>query len=72
MKIIMRCEPEEAQELAGLIVREIPTFKRSCRGLGWGWHYSISNGRTFFLRQLKDGISATPCSTGDEAQQGEG
>lgn len=69
MKIIMHCEPEEAPALAALIVREIDTFKRSCRGVGWGWHFNL-NGRTFFLRQIKDGISASPCSP-KEATDGE-
>jgi hypothetical protein len=59
MKIIMNCEPEEAEALAALIVREIPTFKHG-RGPGWGWQYTLSKGRCFFLRALKDGISATP------------
>lgn len=61
MRIIMTCEPEEAEALAKLIVGEISTFERNGRGLGWGWHYALPNGRTFFLRQIKNGISATPC-----------
>lgn len=67
MKIIMHCEPNEAAELAALIVREIPTFQRSCRGIGWGWHYLVG-GRTFFVRQIKNGISASPCRPKEPSQ----
>jgi len=59
MKIIMTCEPDEAPDLLALIVRHLPDFETS-RGPGWGWVHNLPSGKAFFLRSLKDGISATP------------
>ncbi|WP_303758397.1 hypothetical protein [Sphingobium yanoikuyae] len=68
-KFIMNCAPSEAEELAALMVREIPTFQRSCRGPGWGWSYALRSGRTFFIRQTKSGLSAVPHDPAPEKDQ---
>lgn len=60
MKIIMHCEPDEAEALAKLIVQTVPMLEQQTKRLGWGWHYCLPNGREFFLRQVKEGISASP------------
>jgi hypothetical protein len=59
MKIIINCEPDEPEEVLRLILSHWSDFEHS-RGPGWGWVHRIPNGREFFLRSLKDGVSATP------------
>ncbi len=56
----MTCEPNEAEAVLKLIISAQPIFARHPERLGWGWHFSVPNGRAFFIRSIKGGLSASP------------
>lgn len=58
MKIIFNGDPDDAVEVVELVLRERKSFFRDWSKIGWGWCYGIGNGRTYFLRRIKDGVSA--------------
>lgn len=60
MRIIMTCEPEEMEAVLRLIMESMPRFARHPERPGWGWHFCVPNGRTFFIRSIKGGLSASP------------
>jgi len=60
MRLILTCEPDEAEALLKLVMDIRPTFARHPERIGWGWHFRIPNGRTFFIRAIKGGLSASP------------
>ncbi|SCW57231.1 hypothetical protein SAMN02927924_01451 [Sphingobium faniae] len=60
MKIIMHCDLEEAQDLLKVMLDSREQFARHPERIGWGWHFSVPNRRSFFIRQIKGGLSASP------------
>ena len=64
MKVILHCEAEDIQHVAALVQASIPTFVRHAERIGWGWNFRADNGKSYFVRRLKDGFSATPTDAG--------
>lgn len=63
MKFIVDADPDDASAVLAKMIEEIPTFAQS-RGPGWGWSYRI-NGKDYFIRQTKTGLSASRQETGE-------
>jgi hypothetical protein len=59
MRLIIDAEPEDAESVVRLMVSSREMFERS-RGPGWGWNLRADNGKTYFVRQTKTGLSAKP------------
>jgi hypothetical protein len=65
MKIIVNAQPDEMEEVVRLIMKNRDSFARQPERLGWGWHFhSNALGRSFFIRQIKGGLSASPSKGG--------
>ncbi len=59
LNVIFRGDPADLEDAIALVRRELPAFDRGPERLGWGWHHRVPSGRTYFLRQIKGGVSAT-------------
>ena len=60
MKIIITADPEDIPAVAALILEKRHLFERHPSRPGWGWSFNIPNGKSFFLAEIKGGISARP------------
>lgn len=61
MKIILHCDIEDAAHVAALVQKVTPQFDRHPKRVGWGWVFRCAEtDKSYFIRQLKDGFSATP------------
>lgn len=60
MKIIINAEPDEFPYVLELIEEARPRFERQPSRPGWGWVFSKPGKRGFFIREIKDGLSASP------------
>ena len=57
-KFIIHGPIEELPYVVDLLNEAVPMFQRSSRGIGWGWNLSSHRGPTYFVRQIKGGLSA--------------
>jgi hypothetical protein len=60
VKIIINAEPDEMADVLVLVMKSRETFARHPERIGWGWAFSTKGGRSFFVRQIKGGLSASP------------
>ncbi|MGK2908791.1 MAG: hypothetical protein ACSLE1_03180 [Sphingobium sp.] len=58
MKIIITCDDGQEEYALRLINSNVEMFNRHGNKIGWGWHFHERDKPTFFLRQIKGGISA--------------
>lgn len=60
MKLIINAEQDELPYVLELLKEAIPQFERHPSRPGWGWMFSRSGKREFFIRQIKGGLSVNP------------
>ncbi len=64
MKIIVNAEPEDMEAVVRMVMKARADFDRHPERIGWGWHFSYPGGATYFVRQIKGGLSASPAEKG--------
>lgn len=60
MRYIINAEIDDAPAVLAMMQEQAHNFDRRSERLGWGWTWSIPNGKRFFVRQIKGGLSASP------------
>lgn len=60
MRIIINAEPDEMADVMETVLKSRETFARHPERIGWGWAFATKSGRSFFIRQIKGGLSASP------------
>jgi hypothetical protein len=61
VKVIINAEPDEIEAVAKLVMESREQFDRHPERIGWGWTFcSAQLRRSFFIRQIKGGLSARP------------
>lgn len=58
-KFIIHGPIEELPYVVDLLNEAIPMFRRNGGRLGWGWHLNGKGKPSYFVREIKGGLSAT-------------